>query len=157
MLQRSRAGYRPCGKRINTLAVMAKEKTIYTCTECGGISPKWLGKCPHCNAWNTLIESVAEAAAPARNRFAPLAAVAEVAVVGFPDARLGERACAYVRLRDGASLTLTELVAHLETQKMARQYMPERLEIVGELPRTPSGKIQKFRLREMAREAATLA
>ena len=37
---------------------MAKEKTIYTCTDCGGISPKWLGKCPHCNAWNTLIESV---------------------------------------------------------------------------------------------------
>ncbi|RZJ03225.1 MAG: hypothetical protein EOO54_25915, partial [Haliea sp.] len=39
---------------------MAKEKTIYTCTECGGTSPKWLGKCPHCNAWNTLIESAAE-------------------------------------------------------------------------------------------------
>jgi cyclohexanecarboxylate-CoA ligase len=35
---------------------------------------------------------------------------------------------------------------------MARQYMPERLEIVAELPRTPSGKIQKFRLREMARQ-----
>ena len=49
---------------------MAKEKTIYTCTECGGTSPKWLGKCPHCNAWNTLIESVAEsAAAPSKNRY----------------------------------------------------------------------------------------
>ena len=47
---------------------MAKEKTIYTCTECGGISPKWLGKCPHCNAWNTLIESVAENAAN-KNRY----------------------------------------------------------------------------------------
>ena len=35
---------------------MAKEKTIYTCTECGGTSPKWLGKCPHCGAWNTLVE-----------------------------------------------------------------------------------------------------
>ncbi|MEQ1659843.1 MAG: hypothetical protein ABL896_13825, partial [Hylemonella sp.] len=43
---------------------MAKDKTIYTCNECGGISPKWLGKCPHCNAWNSLIESVAESAAP---------------------------------------------------------------------------------------------
>ena len=32
-----------------------KEKTNYTCTECGGISPKWLGKCPHCTAWNTLM------------------------------------------------------------------------------------------------------
>jgi cyclohexanecarboxylate-CoA ligase len=79
-------------------------------------------------------------------------AVAEVAVVGYPDERLGERACAYVRLREGASLTLPELVAYLEEQRMARQYMPERLEIVEALPRTPSGKIQKFRLREMARE-----
>ena len=48
---------------------MAKDKTIYTCTECGGTSPKWLGKCPHCNAWNTLIEGVAESTAPAKNRY----------------------------------------------------------------------------------------
>jgi DNA repair protein RadA/Sms len=39
---------------------MAKDKSIYTCTECGGTSPKWLGKCPSCEAWNTLVESVAE-------------------------------------------------------------------------------------------------
>ena len=57
---------------------MAKEKTIYTCNACGGTSPKWLGKCPHCNAWNTLIESVAESAAPTKNRFAALAKTAEV-------------------------------------------------------------------------------
>ncbi len=50
---------------------MAKEKSIYTCSECGGSNPKWLGKCPHCGAWNTLVESVAEA--PARNRFQPIA------------------------------------------------------------------------------------
>ena len=81
-------------------------------------------------------------------------AVAEVAVVGVPDPRLGERACAYVRLREGASLGMADMVAYLEAQKMARQYMPERLEIVDELPRTPSGKIQKFRLREMARQPA---
>jgi len=48
---------------------MAKEKTIYTCSECGGTSPKWLGKCPHCNAWNTLVESVADSAAPPKNRY----------------------------------------------------------------------------------------
>ena len=78
-------------------------------------------------------------------------AVAEVAIVGFPDARLGERACAFVRLRDGASLTLPEVTTYLEAQRMARQYMPERLEILSELPRTPSGKIQKFKLREIAR------
>jgi len=78
-------------------------------------------------------------------------AVAEVAIVGFPDARLGERACAFVRLREGASLSLADITSHLEAQRMARQYMPERLEIVAELPRTPSGKIQKFKLREVAR------
>lgn len=52
---------------------MAREKTSFVCSECGGSSPKWLGKCPHCGAWNTLIESVAEATAPAKNRFAALA------------------------------------------------------------------------------------
>ncbi|MEO8805575.1 MAG: DNA repair protein RadA, partial [Burkholderiaceae bacterium] len=39
---------------------MAKDKSIYICTECGGSSPKWLGRCPNCEAWNTLVESVAE-------------------------------------------------------------------------------------------------
>ena len=48
---------------------MAKEKTVYTCTECGGTSPKWLGKCPSCNAWNTLIETVAESGAVSKNRY----------------------------------------------------------------------------------------
>ena len=39
---------------------MAKEKSVYTCTECGGTSAKWLGKCPQCEAWNTLVEGAAE-------------------------------------------------------------------------------------------------
>ena len=78
-------------------------------------------------------------------------AVAEVAIVGIPDARLGERACAFVRLREGASLSLADITTYLEAQRMARQYMPERLEILPELPRTPSGKIQKFKLRDIAR------
>ncbi|HSH88854.1 MAG TPA: DNA repair protein RadA [Ramlibacter sp.] len=60
---------------------MAKEKNSYTCTECGGSTPRWLGKCPHCEAWNTLIETVAESAGAGRNRFASLAKVAEVAVL----------------------------------------------------------------------------
>ena len=38
---------------------MAKAKTVYTCTECGGAAPKWQGQCPHCGVWNTLFESVA--------------------------------------------------------------------------------------------------
>ena len=46
---------------------MAKEKTIFSCTECGGTSPRWLGKCPSCGAWNTLIESVPDAG-PGKNR-----------------------------------------------------------------------------------------
>ncbi|MDI1259611.1 DNA repair protein RadA [Aquabacterium sp.] len=50
---------------------MAKEKTIYTCSECGGTSPKWLGKCPHCNAWNTLEETRADTG-PAKNRMQAL-------------------------------------------------------------------------------------
>lgn len=60
---------------------MAKEKTVYSCTECGGTSPRWMGQCPHCQAWNTLIESVPEAAGPARNRFASLAKTAAIAVL----------------------------------------------------------------------------
>ncbi len=48
---------------------MAKDKSIYTCTECGGTSPKWLGKCPSCSAWNTLVEGIEEG--PSKNRYTP--------------------------------------------------------------------------------------
>ena len=78
-------------------------------------------------------------------------AVASVAIVGYPDARLGERACAFVTLRPECSLSFAELGVYLEQQQVARQYVPERLEIVDELPKTPSGKVQKFKLRELAR------
>jgi DNA repair protein RadA/Sms len=54
---------------------MAKDKTQYTCTECGGTSPKWLGKCPSCNAWNTLIEGAVESGGPVKNRYAGMAAL----------------------------------------------------------------------------------
>ena len=78
--------------------------------------------------------------------------VAGVAVVGMPDPRLGERACAVVIPRPGASLTLAELAAWLQDRQLARQKFPERLEIVSEFPMTPSGKIQKFRLRQLVAE-----
>lgn len=81
-------------------------------------------------------------------------AVATVAIVGYPDERLGERACAYVVLRPGASLSFAEMVAYFKEQKMAVQYIPERLEVVEDVPRTPSGKIQKFKLRDMAKISA---
>jgi DNA repair protein RadA/Sms len=48
---------------------MAKAKTVYSCTECGGQALKWQGQCPHCQAWNTLEESIAEPTAAASNRF----------------------------------------------------------------------------------------
>ncbi|HRO82508.1 MAG TPA: DNA repair protein RadA, partial [Alicycliphilus denitrificans] len=46
---------------------MAKDKTLYSCSECGASSPRWLGKCPGCGAWNTLIETVPDAG-PGKNR-----------------------------------------------------------------------------------------
>jgi DNA repair protein RadA/Sms len=52
---------------------MAKEKTVYTCTQCAATSPRWLGKCPDCGAWNTLEEGVAEAPGATRHRFQGLA------------------------------------------------------------------------------------
>ena len=76
--------------------------------------------------------------------------VAECAVVAMPDARLGERGCAFVTPKADASLDLAELARFLAEQGMAKPYWPERLELVADMPRTPSGKIQKFKLREMA-------
>ena len=78
--------------------------------------------------------------------------IAGVAVVGMPDPRLGERACACIIPKPGASLTLAELVAWLEGRQLARQKFPERVEIVREFPMTPSGKVQKFRLHELVAE-----
>jgi acyl-CoA synthetase (AMP-forming)/AMP-acid ligase II len=76
-------------------------------------------------------------------------AIAEVAVVAAPDERLGERAAAVVRLREGATApTLSELRAHLESVGLAKQKWPESIHVVADFPRTPSSKVQKFRLRE---------
>ncbi len=82
-------------------------------------------------------------------------AIAAVAIVGYPDARLGERAVAFVTLREGATLDKDGMVQFLTDQKCAKTYLPERLEIVDDLPRTPSGKIQKFKLREEAKGFAS--
>ncbi len=54
---------------------MAKSKTVYVCSECGGQAPKWQGQCPHCQAWNTLVESAVE---KALSRYAALAGSAVV-------------------------------------------------------------------------------
>ncbi len=75
--------------------------------------------------------------------------VANVAVVGMPDPRLGERICAFVIPRPGAALDLAEAQRWMESSRLARQKWPERVELVETLPLTSSGKVQKFRLREM--------
>jgi non-ribosomal peptide synthetase component E (peptide arylation enzyme) len=69
----------------------------------------------------------------------------------MPDERLGERACAFVVLHAEARLDLAAMTAFLADNRVARAYWPERLEIVDALPQTASGKIQKFKLREIAR------
>lgn len=78
-------------------------------------------------------------------------AVAMVAIVGFPDARLGEKACAFVAVRPGHSFTLEDMSRYLSDNQVTRQYHPERLELMEDLPKTPSGKLQKFKLREVAK------
>ena len=62
---------------LNPVLKLAKPKTLYVCNECGGQAPKWQGQCPHCGAWNTLVESVAETGA-STHRFAALTASAPV-------------------------------------------------------------------------------
>lgn len=69
--------------------------------------------------------------------------VERVAVVGIPDDRLGERTCACVVLAPGATLELSQLVERLRDQGLAVYKLPERLQVMDELPTTPSGKIQK--------------
>ncbi|GGJ12417.1 cyclohexanecarboxylate-CoA ligase [Alicyclobacillus cellulosilyticus] len=82
--------------------------------------------------------------------------VLDVAIVAMPDPRLVERACAYVVPKNMADPpTLAELTAFLQEKGTAKIYWPERLEIIDALPRTASGKVQKYKLREMI--AAKLA
>jgi cyclohexanecarboxylate-CoA ligase len=81
-------------------------------------------------------------------------AVAQAAVVAYPDERLGERACAVIVPKPGQTIDFASMIAFLNEQKLAKQYMPERLEIRDSMPATPSGKIQKFKLREIVKESA---
>jgi acyl-CoA synthetase (AMP-forming)/AMP-acid ligase II len=74
--------------------------------------------------------------------------VADVAVIGVPDERYGEVCCAYVRLADGQELEL-EQMRELLTGEVARYKIPAHLRILEELPLTPSGKVQKFKLKEL--------
>ena len=80
-------------------------------------------------------------------------AIAEVAVIGVPDERLGEVCAACVVLKPGETLTLAEL-AEWSRERMANYKVPRRLVVMDEFPRTPLGKVQKFALRERVRDPA---
>ncbi|KAA9163295.1 cyclohexanecarboxylate-CoA ligase [Amycolatopsis acidicola] len=75
--------------------------------------------------------------------------ILNAAVIGTPDERLGERACAVVVTKPGVTLDLSGLCEFLVAQGLSRHYLPERLVVLDELPMTQSGKIQKFKLREL--------
>lgn len=63
---------------------MAKQKTVYSCTECGGQTLKWQGQCPHCQAWNTLVETIAEKSV---SRFSPVSETGQVQNLSTIEAR----------------------------------------------------------------------
>jgi cyclohexanecarboxylate-CoA ligase len=79
-------------------------------------------------------------------------AVAQVAIVAYADDRLGERACAVVVPKPGQTIDMASMVEFLKAQKVTLQYIPERLVVREAMPATPSGKIQKFKLRDMLRD-----
>ena len=81
-------------------------------------------------------------------------AISEAAVVGVPDARMGEVGKAYLLLRPGAEITAEEIIAFCR-KEMANYKVPRSVEFVTELPRNPGGKVLKFELRARAAEEAT--
>lgn len=80
--------------------------------------------------------------------------VADVAVVGYPDKRMGERGCAFLVLKQGSQFSMDDLRQWMEESGAAKQYWPEAVEIIDIMPRTASGKIQKFVLRDKASKHA---
>jgi acyl-CoA synthetase len=76
--------------------------------------------------------------------------VALAAVVAMPDEMFGERVCAFVQLNDGGTMELTELTDFLRAAGSSNEYLPERLEVVDEIPRSSGAKIAKGELRQIA-------
>ena len=82
-------------------------------------------------------------------------AIADVAVIGLPDPKTGERACAVVAVKDGEEFDFDGMVAFLRQKELRTQAIPEQLELVDAVPRNPAGKILKTALRERFATAAT--
>ena len=77
--------------------------------------------------------------------------IIDCAVVAMPDERLGELGCCFVTLSEGVSFGFKDMINYLLENQLAKNYLPEHLEIIDDMPRTASGKIQKFQLREIAK------
>jgi acyl-CoA synthetase (AMP-forming)/AMP-acid ligase II len=82
--------------------------------------------------------------------------VSDVAVVGWPDERLGETVCAYV-VPDGAPFSMEELAGYLDAQKVTKYMFPQHLVFLEEFPMTPTGKVRKASLQEDAAKRAKAA
>lgn len=74
--------------------------------------------------------------------------VALVAVIGMPDVTMGERVCAYIKPKEGETITFDEIIAHLKEKKASVLQFPERIEFVDSMPLTAANKIDKRALRE---------
>jgi cyclohexanecarboxylate-CoA ligase len=77
--------------------------------------------------------------------------VVDCAVVAMPDERLGELGCCFITLKGDAEMSFNDMIEFLKENKLAKNYLPEHLEVVNDMPRTASGKIQKFQLRQTAK------
>ena len=75
-----------------------------------------------------------------------------VAVVGMPDTKLGERSCAFVVAKHGSAINLKDALNHLKDKGLAKHKLPERLETIEALPTTATGKVQKHKLRRIVAE-----
>jgi len=78
--------------------------------------------------------------------------VDQVAVVGMPDPILGERVCAFLKPRGNETITFEEIISFLKEKKTSVLYLPERIEIIDEIPLTNVGKVDKKRLKQWIAE-----
>ncbi|MBV1904552.1 MAG: AMP-binding protein, partial [Pseudomonadales bacterium] len=77
--------------------------------------------------------------------------IVDCAVVAMPDERLGELGCLFATLKSGAAFSFNDMIGYLQENDMSKSYWPQHMEVLIDMPRTASGKIQKFELREAAK------